>query len=122
MQPFQKSLTLNFSIGNGFVAESRLQVPADKRLVIEWISATQFVPHGAGGSFGVTTSVGGEQAFHALQTSASATTDGNDNITTAQVTRIYADPGSFITANGTRSINQGSQFAGFVISGFLEAP
>ena len=116
----QKSLVLDFSVGNGFIAENTFQVPAGKRLVIEWISASQFVPQDAGGSFGITTQVGGEQAFHALATFASATTDGNVNFTASQVTRIYADPDSVIHVNGSRSINQGSQFGAFVFSGYLE--
>jgi hypothetical protein len=116
----QKSLPLNFSAGNGFIAENTFQVPAGQWLVIEWISASQFVPQGAGGSFGITTQVGGEQAFHALATFPSATTDGNVNFTTSQVTRIYADPDSVVRVGGTRSVNQGSQFADFVFSGYLE--
>jgi hypothetical protein len=116
----QKSLPLNFSAGNGFIAESTYQVPAGNRLVIEWISASQFVPQGAGGSFGITTQVVGEQAFHALATFASATTDGNVNFTASQVTRIYADPDSVVRVNGTRSVKQGSQYGDFVFSGYLE--
>jgi hypothetical protein len=116
----QKSFSLNFSAGNGFIAESTFQVPAGNRLVIEWISASQFVPQGAGGSFGITTQVGGEQAFHALATFASATTDGNVNFTASQVTRIYADPDSVVRVNGTRSVKQGSQYGDFVFSGYLE--
>jgi len=116
----QKSLPLDFSVGNGFVAENTFQVPAGKRLVIEWISAMQFVPQGSGGAFGITTQVGGEQAFHALATFPSATTDGNVDFTTSQVTRIYADPDSVVRVSGTRSVNQGSQFGNFVFSGYLE--
>jgi hypothetical protein len=34
--------------------------------------------------------------------------------------RIRADAGTVIRVGGTRSINKGSQFASFVISGYLE--
>ena len=120
MKPFQASITLDFSKGNGFVTDQGLQLPQHEGLVIEWVSAAQFVPQGAGGSFGITTIAAGVQAFHALETSSSPTTDGNVNITTSRMVRIRADAGTVIRVGGSRSINKGSQFASFVISGYLE--
>jgi hypothetical protein len=122
LQIFQAAVVLDFSSGNGFIDEKNFAVPAGSRLVIEWISASQFVPQGAGGGFGITTTGAGVQAFHALETSSSPTTDGNVTIATSRRVRIYADPGTFVTVSGTRSINKGSQFAGFVVTGYLESP
>lgn len=69
----------------------------------------------------IDTTFSGTNVHNYFLTSAQIDVHGNNTITTAQKTLIYADPGSRVTVTMGRSTNQGSQLAVGAIAGRLEA-
>lgn len=119
-QPFQTSLHFNFE-GGSLYEDYSFFVPTGYRLVIEWVSGGQFVAPGGTGSMSIDTTFSGTNVHNYFLTSAQIDVHGNNTITTAQKTLIYADPGSRVTVTMGRSTNQGSQLAVGAIAGRLEA-
>lgn len=110
-QPFQYTLSPNSGASSS--ATASYQVPAGKRLVIEYYSAqlTQY-PSGGYAYMYLTTTVHGNTAYYKVIPPLASTTPLN------QLTRLYADPGSMVTAQVTQS--NGSSSGGIVIlSGYF---
>lgn len=109
-QPFQATLFPHSSSSNE--AADSFTVPAGKRLVIEYYSSQAQDLSGAAAGMVLTTTAGGNFAQYIVYVNAT-TTDQVD-----QITRIYADPGSTVTAFAF-NVNANS-VAGFItISGHL---
>ncbi len=110
-QPIQ--LTLSPSSNSSHQATATYTVPAGKRLVIEYYSAqlTQF-PVGGSGCVSLSTTVGGRTGTYKVVPPIASTVPYN------QLTRIYADPGTFVRAAVVQS-SGGSCGASIVLSGHL---
>jgi hypothetical protein len=111
-QPFQTNLLPNSSTSNSNAVY--YQVPAGKRLVIEYISAQAQDLSGTGGaSLTLGTTAGGNFVSYFVFIGAT------DNRAYNQATRIYADPGTYVQAfvfNGSGTTHCGSSLN---ISGYL---
>ena len=110
-QPFQ--YTLSPSSGSSSTATDCYQVPAGKRLVIEYYSAqlTQY-PSGGYAYMYLATTANGQLAYYKVIPPSSTTVPLN------QLTRIYADPGSTVAAQVVQS--SGTSSGGTVIlSGYF---
>jgi hypothetical protein len=110
-QPFQ--YTLSPSSGSSSSASDTYQVPAGKRLVIEYYSAqlTQY-PSGGYAYMYLTTTVNGQLAYYKVIPPQATT------VPTNQMTRIYADPGSTVAALVTQS--SGTSCGGtLILSGYF---
>jgi hypothetical protein len=110
-QPFQH--TLSPSSGVSSSATANYQVPPGKYLVIEFYQAqlTQY-PSGGYGYMYLTTTAHGEAASYKVIPPSSTTAPLN------QLTRIYADPGSTVSAQVTQS--SGSSSGGnLILSGYF---
>ncbi len=110
-QPVQ--LTLSPSSNSSYQATSTYTVPAGKRLVIEYYSAqlTQF-PVGGSAWVSLSTTVGGRTGTYKVVPPVGSTVPYN------QLTRIYADPGTFVRVAVVQS-SGGSCGASVVLSGHL---
>jgi hypothetical protein len=92
-------------------------VPADKRLVIEYISFRASPPAGEEVTLLVlTTTGGGEGAVHFLPLEQQPSSTLNV-WTSNQLTRIYVDPGTTFTARVRRSSPAGVTFVDLTVSG-----
>jgi hypothetical protein len=111
VQPVQ--LTLSPSSNSNYQATASYTVPAGRRLVIEYYSAqlTQF-PVGGSGWVSLTTTVGGRTGTYKVVPPIASTVPYN------QLTRIYADPGTFVRVTVVQS-SGGSCGASVVLSGQL---
>lgn len=110
-QPFQH--TLSPSSGTSSFASASYQVPPGKYLVIEYYQAqlTQY-PSGGYAYMYLITTAHGEAAYYKIIPPEASTVPMN------QLTRIYADPGSTVSAQVTQS--SGSSSGGNVIlSGYF---
>jgi hypothetical protein len=110
-QPIQ--LTLSPSSNSSHQATATYTVPQGKRLVIEYYSAqlTQF-PIGGSGWVSLSTTVGGRSGTYKVVPPIGSTVPYN------QLTRIYADPGTFVRVAVVQS-SGGSCGASVVLSGQL---
>jgi len=112
-QPFQHQFQPTSS-GTG--AEESIVVPAHKRLVIEYVSASlnRYAP-GVGGTAYLITHAGGETVFY---TTVSRTQDGNKR---SQSVKIYADPGTTVTVGAlsndfvTPEIGTDTEVSGYLV-------
>jgi hypothetical protein len=96
-----------------------LNVPAGKRLVIEYASIEAFTPAGQVAFFELTTSVNGTSVIHRSPLSQPAVAFNSiGRATLGQQVRIYSDPGTDVRVVGVRS---GTAMGGFnfAISGHL---
>ena len=110
LQPFQATLFPHSGSSNE--AADKFTVPAGKRLVIEYCSSQPQDLSGVAAGMVLTTTAGGAFAQHIVYINAVTTNQVN------QTTRIYADPGSDVTAFAF-NVNATS-CAGFVtVSGHL---
>jgi len=110
-QPFQWTLSPNS--GSSTFSSDQFTVPAGKELVIDYISAqlTQY-PAGGYAYMYLTTTGGGNSAFYKVIPPSSTTVPFNQNL------KIYADPGTVVTAQVTQS--SGSSSGGnLIVSGHL---
>lgn len=110
LQPFQATLFPHSSSSNE--ATDNFTVPAGKRLVIEYYSSQPQDLSGAAAGMVLTTTAGGTFVQYIIYVNAVTTNQVN------QTARIYADPGSTVTAFAF-NVNANS-CAGFVtVSGHL---
>jgi hypothetical protein len=119
-QPFQAAVEITLPDGtggqNGFVT-----VPAQKRLVIEYVSGEAFMPTGQKCVFSVITTIGGAStgARHYLDSDAMGKFGAPDYFRAGQVVRLYADPKTTVMLRADRDLAVGSATARMSISGHL---
>jgi hypothetical protein len=123
LQPFAQALSASFSNNPGGISAT-LNVPAGKRLVIETASLLVNLPVGQFiDAFTIRTSVGGQLADYSLFPN--SVPSGGANLSAFGITqplKIYADPGTLVTATLVRGESAGGALnTGFyvVISGYL---
>ncbi|GEM_PF-1344721 len=117
-QPFQQ--TLDFDFADGQITRSvSLAIPSNKRLVIEYASASLGVPQGQSiGHIEVHTTVNGVSAGHSLMAVSQGTGAGGNNLFGAsQQMRVYTDEGLFV--NIQRSNGAGLAGGRVTLSGYL---
>ncbi len=116
---FQKhveiTVPVNFEGENG-----GFQVPAKDCLVIDYISAEAFLPHGQQALFGIITTGGGVQVRHYLGTHAVGAFGGQDYFWVSGPAHIYADPGTNVTLRADRDMAAGTATFRFSVSGHLQ--
>ena len=97
-----------------------LNVPAGKRLVIEYVSVEAFTPAGQVAFFEVTTQVNLADVIHRSAMSQPAVSfNGIGRATLGQHVRIYADPGTAVRVVGVRSGTPNMGGFNFAVSGHL---
>ena len=118
-EAFQKhveiTVPVNFGGENGVFT-----VPAGSCLIIDFISAEAFMPHGQKALFGIITTAGGVQVRHYLGSNAMGPFGGQDYFWMSGPTHIYADPGSQVTLRADRDIAAGTAIFRFSVSGHLQ--
>ena len=120
--PFQISLPLSLPNGTGG-QNAAFQVPAGKRLVIEYVSGDALMPTGQKCLFSIFTSLAGQATGtqHVLETVALGKFGATDQFRTAQVVRLYADPGTNVTLRADRDLATGTATARMSLAGQLVA-
>lgn len=122
--PYQDGF--GFELANGITTERALSpLPADKRLVIEYFSATATVPSGQTGFFFIKTRAGGVTALHTVPAVASfqdSAFPGSDLLVAAQSIRLYADAGTSPTVSFRRSSGAGAASYSAFVSGYFVTP
>ena len=120
--PFQTSVTLSLPNGTGG-QNAAFQVPAGKRLVIEYVSGDAFMPTGQKCLFSIFTSLAGQATGtqHVLETVALGKFGATDQFRTAQVVRLFADPGTTVMLRADRDLATGTATARMSLSGQLVA-
>ena len=116
--PFQRGVVIEFATGEG-IASAQFTVPADKRLVIEYVSANIILTEGVMFRFSVRTSAGSSTGTHYFAPISQP--NFPEAYTISQDTRVYAAPGSTVTIEARRTVNATSlPSTGFAsISGHL---
>ena len=118
--PFQAAVELSLPQGtggqNGFV-----QVPAGKRLVIEYASGVGFLPAGQKCLFSVITSLQGQQTgtSHYLESTTVGKFGAPDCFLAGQVVRLYADPETTVMLRADRDLATGQGTVRMSVSGHL---
>ena len=120
--PFQASVEISLPAGTGG-QNAFVQVPAGKRLVIEYVSGDALMPTGQKCLFSVLTSLAGQTTAtqHRLETGALGKFGAPDLFRTAQVLRLYAVPGTTVTLRADRDNTTGAATARMSLSGKLVA-
>jgi hypothetical protein len=119
-QPFQAHIEIALPAGtegqNGFVT-----VPADRRLVIDYVSGEGFVPSGQKCVFSVITSLNGAASgtTHYLRSVQMGPFGGKDLSQTGELVRLYADPGTTVMLRADRDAPAGDGLARMTLSGHL---
>src|SRR5262245_13197862 len=119
-QPFQFFATFSKTGGN-FVSSNQIAVPAHKRLVIETITVQAFVPAGQKLLAQINMTGGGVFAQHniILTPQGSFNFDLQDYFAATESVRLYADEGSAVPFNVTRSSSDGQFWGGqYTVSGY----
>ena len=118
-QPFQTNLQFFLQDGS-FGDQQSFAVPANKRLVIEYISADSGVPVGQLARIGVYTSLNNLFTLHYVVTNRLGTVgNGDDEFVAGQPTTIYADPGTQVFVGFTKNAGQGFANCSITLSGHL---
>lgn len=114
-QPFQKGIAVTIPAGTGFES-AFFQVPAGKRLVIEYVSND-------GSSsplqMRIATVVASEEVVHRFVTTRLENGIYSPIFVMSQQTRLYADPGTYVTVVLMTPGNQSASLFGVAISGYL---
>jgi len=128
--PFQVTLNADFAF-DGMAVSKSFTVPADKHLVIEYVSGGVATDAGNVNSFAVQTTVNGvpvDYYIPFLSTLGGGGGSGEEwghsvSWLAGQTMRIYADPGTQVTAKAYRySLGAGGQASFWAnISGYLES-
>ncbi len=125
-QPFQRELDPLVSPGS-FTASDSLTVPAGKRFAIEFASASVDTPAGTKMWVRIQTTSSGVGLSYSLlpQLQGNYAADGSDFLLAAQPMKLYADPGTQVTAvvsvlGGVANTNTGASVS---LSGyFVDVP
>jgi len=117
-QPFQA--TASGAIGNSALV-TLTTVPANKRLVIEYVSLSASVPTGQKVTGTVTTALQSGFATFAVTVAPQGSDGFKDYYAASQLVRIYADPGSDVSAECVRvpPLGTGTGTCSFAISGYF---
>lgn len=118
--PFQTSVEI--ALPNGTEGQNgSFEVPAAKRLVIEYASGEAFVPTGQKALLSVITSLKGQSTGtrHYLQTTTAGAFGGQDYFSAGEVVRLYADAGTIVMLRADRDSPTGTATARLSISGEL---
>lgn len=120
--PFQSSVDISLPAGTGG-QNAFVQVPAGKRLVIEYVSGDALMPTGQKCLLSVLTLLAGQTTAtqHRLETVALGKFGATDHFRAAQVVRLYADPGTTVTLRADRDLATGTATARMSLSGKLVA-
>ena len=97
------------------------EVPAGKRLVIEYVSFRALIPVGQVAELEISTVVSGQTGLYLLpMTQPSVNTSGGiPRTSVAQQVRLYADPGTKVRFEGMRNSDTGPQAYFYSFSGYL---
>jgi hypothetical protein len=106
------------SHGQGLVLYN---VPAGKRLVIEYGNAFCTLPAGQAITLEFETGLNGSSAIHHLQSSPPAPFGSNPSTAASQAVRLYADPGTQLTSFVVRTDTSGTASCVVQLSGYLAA-
>lgn len=115
---FQQSNSLSLPSGSGF-SFIFYDVPAGKRLVIDYVSAWADLTLGERLRFQIQTTVDANTVDYRLVYSASDNSDGSTSLVANQAMRICADGGTRVILQVFRDKPLSSGKAGFAISGTL---
>lgn len=100
--PFQRGVVMDFETGQG-IATAQFTVPANKRLVVEYVSANITLTDGVIFRFSVRTSAGDSTGTHYFAPMSQP--NFPESYTISQQTRLYASPGSTVTIEARRIVN-----------------
>ena len=101
-QPFQRQFSLDWPDGEGFATAS-MQVPAGKRLVIEYASLAAYLqPDGQSMFVRIATTSDGGTAFHTLAVQKQEDYGVLKQFGAAHLVRIYAEPGTAVQVSAGR--------------------
>lgn len=103
--PFQRSVVMDFASGKG-IATAQFTVPANKPLVVEYVSAHIVLTDGVMSQFSVHTSAGDSTGLHYFAPMSQA--NFPESYTISQQTRLSARPGSTVTIEARRTFNTNS--------------
>ncbi len=118
LQPFQANILMTCADGTTFVQDTGTVVPANKRLVIETVTAQAFVALGQHILINVRTLANGTDAIHRLSLNQGTLGDGQLYLATHAV-RFYADESSNVTIQAARDAAAGTCNVQVTISGHL---
>lgn len=120
--PFQASFEINLPVGTGG-QNAGFQVPAGKRLVIEYVSGDALMPTGQKCLFSIFTSLAGQPTGtrHLLETTTLGQFGASVSFRASQVVRLYADPGTTVMLRADRDVATGTAVARMSLSGHLVA-
>lgn len=118
-QPFQRQFALDWQDGVD-LAEAEYQVPAGKRLVVEYASFWAYLPPNGQTVFvRIVTSVSGSQAFHTIALQKREDYGVLKQFDGAHLVHLHADPGSTVRVSAGRLPFTGLANAGLTLSGYL---
>jgi hypothetical protein len=117
-QPFQNMIVLTLDAAE-FNDTISFSVPAGKRLVIEQASATAAMPVGQKVTVSIATMGGGLNGRAWLALTGQGAISGFDRYTTTQSLRMYADAGTAVTFQATRSSSASTATLNFSVTGYL---
>lgn len=122
-QPFQTELDF-FEADGSYGATQSFTVPANKRLVIEYVSADSGVPVGELTRIGISTEINGQyQGHHVVANRLGAVGNGDDEFVAGQPMTVYADPGTDVFVGFSRNNAVGFANCFVTISGhFVDIP
>jgi hypothetical protein len=122
--PFQIQLPVPIAAGTN-APNAVFQVPAGKRLVIEYVSAMGNVPVGQRVQFvNVNTFSSGSLVFHYLRATEMGTSSATPGVgyIASEAVRFYADPGTQVRVAVNRNDGAGTGTFTIAVSGYLVAP
>src|SRR5262249_32087797 len=123
--PFQFFATFSNTGGN-FISSNQIAVPAHKRLVIETVTVQAVVPTGQKVLAQINMMGGGVFAQHNIMLTPQGSFNFNllDYFAATESVRLYADQGSAVPFNVTRSSNDAQFWGGqYTVSGyFVDVP
>lgn len=122
VQPYQVQTGLTLLNGNSQAAAT-LNVPAGKRLVIEYLSASLGVPSGVGLTLQLVPTLDGSQVSHVVPLTRTTVGGGFDSMTASEATRVYADGSVLFLAERALLAQADTNIGSVTVSGYLvDAP
>jgi len=117
--PFQA--TVNISLAPGHGGENGwVNVPAGKRLVIEFVSGEAFMPTGQKALFGIVVQNASGTVRHYLGTHAVGSFGGQDYFWVSTPAKFYADAATKVDLRADRDLTTGTATFRLSLSGYLE--
>jgi hypothetical protein len=118
-KPFQATFSVNMP-ANTEGQNAGYNVPAGKRLIIEFVSFEAFVPTGQKASFSIFVQHQGEPNAiqHYLECIPNGGSGGQDLFLCGRMVRLYADPGTQVMLRTDRNAPTGTATARMTFSGY----